>query len=84
MPGFNPKSTKPYDLRGLSDATEHVRTTVQRDLGKLIDLGVATEADRMVIERDLDKGFVSAREVGRLRVKASRAGVPNAFDLFDV
>lgn len=51
------------------------------DLNLLVEMGVADDADVLFITRDLDNGFVCAREAGRLRARAYRAGVPGAFDL---
>ena len=52
-----------------------------RWIDELHTLGIASEADVAFFKRDVDAGFLSSRERGRLWVRAYRAGVILDLDL---
>lgn len=80
--GFNPQSSVPdFDIRERVDLSSEQKGKCYLWIDELHTLGIASQADVAFFKCDVDAGFISARERGRLWVRAYRAGVILDLDL---
>ena len=80
--GFNPQSSVPdFGIRERVDLSTEQKEKCNLWIDELHALGIVSEVDVFFFKRDVDTGFLSSRERGRLWVKARRAGVNLDLDL---
>ena len=82
MPGFNPTSI-PYWVRELVSLSDPQKETARTWVSQLREDGSISEADEYFFLRQVDEGFFSAREYGRLWAKVHRGGSRAPFNLFE-